>query len=442
MNQHLNRRSFLSFAAIGAAAVTLAACGTTSGSSGNDAAASGDFKAPAKDLSATLTYAIWDAAQKPAMQKIIAEFNKQYPNIKINIDVTPSKGAAYWTKIQTQASSNTLPDVFWMNGPRIKLYAENNQLMPLTGLVSAKAIDTANYPKALVDLYTVKGTFYGAPKDFDTSALFYNKALLKAAGVAEPTGDWTWDDVKKSGAAVSKFYEGKGIYGYGGDLTGGQTSYYNTIIEAGGTVISTDGKKSGYDSPQAIAGLQFWRDLISTGVSPTMQQLTDTLTSDMFTSSKLAMTMDGSWTVGPAFAALGADLGIVTLPKGPDNANSVIHGLANVIPANAKNPAASQAFVAFLANEESAKIQADTGTVIPAFNGTQQAWVDSVKSVDLNVFLELAKTASPYPASQNTAAWNELENTLLPQAFAGVKPVSEIAKELATQMNAALSQES
>lgn len=441
MKQHLNRRSFLSLTAIGAATVTLAACGSNNGGAGNEAAAT-DYTAPAKDLSATLTYAIWDASQKPAMQKIIDEFNKQYPSIKINIDVTPSKGAAYWTKIQTQASSNTLPDVFWMNGPRIKQYAENKQLMALTGLVSAKAVDTANYPKALVDLYTVNGTFYGVPKDFDTSALFYNKALFKAAGVAEPTGDWTWDDVKKSGAAVSKFYEGKGVYGYGGDLTGGQTSYYNTIIQAGGTVISSDGKKSGYDSTESIAGLQFWRDLISAGVSPSMQQLTDTLTGDMFTSSKLAMTMDGSWTVGPAFAALGQDLGIVTLPKGPDNNNSVIHGLANVIPANAKNPAASQAFVAFLANEDSAKIQADTGTVIPAFNGTQQAWVDSVKSVDLNIFLELAKTAAPYPASQNTAAWNELENTLLPQAFAGVKPVGDIAKELASQMDTVLSQES
>ncbi|PMX27212.1 sugar ABC transporter substrate-binding protein, partial [Pseudomonas sp. MPR-R2A7] len=81
-------------------------------------------------------------------------------------------------------------------------------------------------------------------------------------------------------------------YGYAGDLTGGQTSYYNTMIEAGGTIISTDGKKSGYDSAGSIAGLQFWRDLIESGVSPSMQQLTYTSSSDMFTSRKLAMTMD------------------------------------------------------------------------------------------------------------------------------------------------------
>jgi multiple sugar transport system substrate-binding protein len=154
------------------------------------------------------------------------------------------------------------------------------------------------------------------------------------------------------------------------------------------------------------------------------------------------MTMDGSWTVGPAQKALGDDLGIVSLPKGPKSNQSVIHGLANVIPANAKNPAAAQAFVAFLGTQDAAKIQAETGTVIPAFNGTQDAWVKSVPSVDLSVFLDLAKDASPYPASANTAAWNELENTLLPQAFAGTKPVADVAKDLASQMNAALAKES
>ncbi|BAS13259.1 protein involved in carbohydrate transport [Arthrobacter sp. Hiyo8] len=54
-------------------------------------AAKAAYAAPAKDLSAELSYAIWDAAQKPAMQKIVTEFNKQYPNIKVTIDVTPSK---------------------------------------------------------------------------------------------------------------------------------------------------------------------------------------------------------------------------------------------------------------------------------------------------------------------------------------------------------------
>ena len=89
MNHNVTRRSFLSFAAAGAAVVSLAACGGNSAAGGSAAKAA--YAAPAKDLSAELSYAIWDAAQKPAMQQIMSEFNKQYPNIKVTIDVTPSK---------------------------------------------------------------------------------------------------------------------------------------------------------------------------------------------------------------------------------------------------------------------------------------------------------------------------------------------------------------
>ncbi|WP_269939419.1 ABC transporter substrate-binding protein [Arthrobacter sp. HY1533] len=436
---NLNRRTFLSVAALATATATLAACGNN-GTPGSGAAA-GDYAAPPKDISAELTYAIWGAAQKPFLQESIDEFNKEYPNIKISIDVTPSKGGAYWTKIQTLASSNTLPDVFWMNGPKIKLYAQNDQLLPLDGIVAAKAVDLANYPQGLVDLYTVDGKVYGIPKDYDSSAIFYSKSLVAAAGVPEPTADWTWEDLKKHSVELSKFYEGKGIHGVTADLTGGQTSYYNTILGAGGVVITKDGKKSGYDSPEAIEGVQFWRDLIEAGASPSMQQITETYSADLFRSGKAAITMEASYEAGATFEAMGDDVKVVPLPKGPVSNQSVIHGLANVIPANSKNPDAARAFVAFLAGKKAAELQSASGQVISAFKGTQQAWVDALPGMGAQAFLDAAESASPYPASKNSGAWGKYEQDLLPPAFAGTKPVADSAKELATKMNEALAQE-
>ena len=77
----------------------------------------------------------------------------------------------------------------------------------------------------------------------------------------------------------------------------------------------------------------------------------------------------------------------------------------------------------------------------PAFNGTQQAFVDT-GPWDLNIFEKAAADYSfPYPISKNTAAWNKAENDLLPDAFSGKKPVEEVAKELAKQMNADLAKE-
>ena len=436
----MDRRSFLRAAVLGGASLglgaTLAGCSTQSG----PVAAGGSYKTPAKDLKATISYAIWDVNQQPSMQKIIAAFNKVYPNITVNIQLTPSSGGAYWTKMKTLAQGKNLPDVFWMNGPNVELFALNNQLLALDPLVGAGVIKKSDYPDALVNLYTANGTFYGVPKDFDTIGLYYNKDLLAKAGVAEPTASWTWDDLKTNGKKISDHFGGK-VFGFAGDLTGGQTSWYNTMLQAGGYIISPDHKKSGYDLPGSIQGLQFWADLIAAGVSPTMQQLTTTYANDWFTSGKLAMVMDGDWETAPYHQAFGDKLGVVSLAQGPKSNQCVIHGLANVISATTKNPEAAMAFVTFLGNRSSALVQAEAGAVIPAFNGSQDIWATSIAGLDLQLFLDEAKVASPYPISKNTSAWNQFESNILPAAFAGQVPMAKAATQLADQMNAALAKE-
>ena len=416
----------------------VAALGLTSCSSGGGTTASPNEVVNA-DTSASITYAVWDEKQRPALEKNIADFNKTYPKIKVTVDLTP--WAQYWTKLQTQGSSNTLPDVFWMNGPNFQLYASNGQLEPLTSSIAAKKIDPANYPKALIDMYSINNVQYGVPKDFDTVALWYNKAILAQAGVAVPTDKWTWEDFKTAAKAVSDKLHAKGIYGVANEMNG-QIGAYNTILQAGGNVISADGKKSGYDDPKTIEGLKFWADLVANGSSPTPKQLSDTPANVWFTSNKSAFFWGGSWSTADFSTAKNTkSLDVAPLPRGTRQA-TVIHGLANVVSAKSKNKAAAMAFATYLGSKEAQMTQAKTGTVIPAFNGTQDAFVASVPHFNLQVFLDGAKDSSfPLPISKNTAAWNQIEADLLPQAFSGQRPVAEVAAELATKMNEALAKE-
>uniref|UniRef100_UPI0037046BA4 ABC transporter substrate-binding protein n=1 Tax=Vibrio cidicii TaxID=1763883 RepID=UPI0037046BA4 len=115
------RKALLAAAAAVASAVVLAGCSSNTGS-GSDAPAD-------HNLSASISYALWDVNQKPAMEALIKDFNKQYPNITVTPQITPYQN--YFTKLQTQGSSKTLPDVFWMNGPNFQLYASNGLLEPV-----------------------------------------------------------------------------------------------------------------------------------------------------------------------------------------------------------------------------------------------------------------------------------------------------------------------
>ncbi|UFU14018.1 sugar ABC transporter substrate-binding protein [Curtobacterium sp. C1] len=428
------RRALLGVLAAVSATALLAGCSTSSGAG----SASGDYEQAAKDTKATLTYAVWDENQVEAIKANLAGFAKEYPDITVNVDVTPF--ANYWTKLQTQGSSDTLPDLFWMNGPNFQLYAANGKLAPITGEVRAGAIDPAKYSSALNDLYTYDGTQYGVPKDFDTIGVWMNKALFEKAGVPMPSKDWTWDEFQETGAELSQKLRADGAYGAAGGMDG-QTTYYDTILQAGGSVLGDDGKKSEYDSKASEEGLQFWTDLIKSGASPSIKQLTDTTADQWFTSGKLAMYQGGSWFRSALTGTdLETDVVVYPLPKGKEQA-TVIHGVSNVVSANSKNKAAAQALQVYLASKAAQQQQGDMGAVIPAYEGTQDAFTKTMPDADLQVFLDAVDYAKPLPVSKNTAAWNTLETNLLPSAFDGSTPVDQVAKELTEKMDAALAKE-
>jgi len=419
-------RTAVAASAVLALATSTAACSSNASSSSSGSAGGGKV---------SLSYGVWDATQVPAMQKIIAAFEAQNPAITVTIQQTP--WADYWTKLQAAASGGSAPDVFWMNGPNFQLYAANNVLRPLTD--TDPHPDTSVYPPALAKLYQYKNVQYGLPKDFDTVGLWYNKALFDAAGVAYPTASWTWADFQ---AAAKKLTDpAKGVYGVGANLEG-QENYYDTIYQAGGSVISADGKKSGYADPATVAGLKFWTDLVAAKESPSLKQMTDTAPLNLFESGKLAMYWGGSWDAkefsGNDATKNGVD--VAPLPAGVKKA-TIIHGLANVVFAHTSHPAQAEKFAAFLGSQQAAQIEADTGTVIPAYNGTQQSWVKAYPQYHLQSFLDQLPDAVPYPISKNTAAWNTLETTELTKAWDGSEPIDKAAGDLATAMNAALAKE-
>jgi multiple sugar transport system substrate-binding protein len=430
-------------AASGASGSGASASGVSgSGSSESPSAASGSGSASApavnNDLKATLTYAVWDQNQVAAIKANLKGFNKQYPNVTVNVDVTP--WGTYWTKLQTEASSGTLPDLFWMNGPNFQLYAANGKIEPITSQISSGAIDPANYPPALNAMYSLDKVQYGVPKDFDTVAVWVNKALFAKAGVDLPKPDWTWADFQNLGKEISQKLKANGEYGAAAGMDG-QTTYYDTIFQAGGDVISADGKTSGYDSAAAQAGIKFWTDLIASGASPSMAQLAETGADQWFLSGKLAMYQGGDWFRAALIGSkIEKDVTVVPLPKGKVQA-TVIHGVSNVVAASSQNKEAAQALQAYLASEPAQQQQGDMGAVIPAFNGTQQGFVKSMPGADLQVFLDELDYAKPLPISKNTAAWNALETKLLPDAFSGAKPVADVMNELAAQMDQALAKE-
>ena len=402
--------------------LTVSGCGGSSGGSGTS------------DGPVSLSYGVWDKNQVPAMEKLAADFHATHPNVTVSVQLTPYLD--YFTKLQAAATGGEAPDVFWMNGPNFQLYASNGVLAPLSDL----KLDPAKYPASLVNLYTLDGKLFGVPKDMDTVGLWYNKKLFDAAKVKYPDDTWTWDTFN---AAAKKLTDrSKDVYGIGAQLSG-QEDFYNTVFQAGGQVISPDGKTSGLAEPAARSGISFWTDLIKNGSSPNLKQMTDTAPYQMFEAGKIAMYWGGSWDAAEFGANPGTkdDADVAVLPSGVKKA-TVIHGLANVVSAKSKHSAEAKAFAAFLGSPEAARTLASTGGVIPAYTGTQDDWVKAYPQFHLQNLLDELPYAVPLPVSKNTAAWNTIAITELTKAWTGDTTVEAATAKIATDMNAALAKES
>ncbi|NBE97821.1 sugar ABC transporter substrate-binding protein [Nonomuraea sp. KC401] len=408
-------------AALLCAALLASACG------GGEQASTG-----AQAGKVTLSYGVWDATQQAVMQELAAEFTRTHPNIAVNVQLTP--WADYWTKLKAAVSGGSAPDVFWMNGPNFQLYASNGVIKPIE-----EQVDTSVYPKQLVELYTYEGKLYGLPKDMDTVGVWYNKTLFDAAKVKHPADDWTWADFKKAAAKLTD--PAKGVHAVGAQLTSFQEYQYNTIYQAGGHVISPDGRKSGYDDPKTIEGLKFWTDLIAAKQSPDLKTMTDTAPLQLFEAGKLAMYWGGSWDVAEFTANdyTKDRVDVAPLPKGEKQA-TIIHGVANVMSAKTEHPDEAWEFVKFLGSKPAADLLGKKGP-IPAYNGTQSDWVAAHPELKLQVFLDAVAYAVPYPVSKNTAAWQEAELTHLTKAWTGEVPIERAAADLAAGMNDLLAKE-
>ncbi|MBT2290342.1 extracellular solute-binding protein [Paenibacillus albidus] len=171
----MKKRSALLLSSVMTMSLALAACGgdnaannAQNGSAGNNEA--GDVK--------TVKIFQFKTEIVEGLNELKVEFEKEYPNIKLDIQ-TVGGGADYAAALKTKFASGDAPDIFSNGG-----YAE----MDLWG---DKLEDLSDQPwvKDLVPLaaepMTKDGKTYGMPMNLEGIGFVYNKDLFTKAGIAE-----------------------------------------------------------------------------------------------------------------------------------------------------------------------------------------------------------------------------------------------------------------
>jgi len=369
MNSPARRRRLTAAAlTVVAVATSATACSSGSGSTADKAANSG-------------TYTIWDPYpqfdKSSAWAKLLDGCGTE-AGVKIKRTAFDTSDLA--NKALLAAQQGNSADVLIVDNPVVSTLAEAGVLTT----TEDNKLDTSKVDPNLLAAGQAGGKTYGTPIGANTLALYYNKKVLKEAGV-DIASVKDWKSLTAALAEVKKAGK-KGITFSAIGTEEGSFQFLPWFWGAGA-------KLTALDSDQGVSALSLWQNWLKNGYAPnSVLNNTQTTSWQEFATGDYAFSENGTWQLANADKA-GFDYGVLPIPGASGgNASAPTGGEFVTIPVQQSTGryATSQKLVSCLSNSQNL-LETDTtlSYVAPttevqdkqvAANAKLKAWVDAVKA--------------------------------------------------------------
>ena len=260
-----------------------------------------------------------------AIKKLAAEFNASHPNVTVSVQSYGNSDYAL-QKVLAAIAGGKPPDISYLYGSWAPNIATNPGVVSLNKLIAADpSFHWNDFWSVARQVATVNGKIVGVPALVDNLALVYNKKLFAQAGLSPPTSNWTWTDFEN--AAVKLTDPAKKQFGWAYVNDGSEDTvwrYWAMLWQAGGSILSPDGKHAAFDSPAGVKALTLLQTLAQRKAIYLDNGSGNYL--PLFNSGHIGMLWTGPWDLSQITAAkvsygvqiLPADLNHQTI-SGPDN---------------------------------------------------------------------------------------------------------------------------
>jgi multiple sugar transport system substrate-binding protein len=280
------------------------------------------------------------------LQTIIDAFEAENPGIKI--EVSDAAYADYPTALQADFVGGDPPDVFELEYQSFLTYAANDVLLDLSDYLSP---DVPYYPRALA-AFQYEGRQLALPETFSTVLLFYNKDLFDQAGIAYPGPDWTFEDARQAGLAITAL--GDDIWGIKAPITFWE--FYKRAAENDCKFFNDAKTESTINAPECVQTLETMVSMLDDNVMPDDAEQEASVGSrddgDFFRTGRLGMVVTGIW-MFPLFADVSFKWDVqLDLGMAHKGYAFFTNGLA--IAKDTKHPAEAAAWAQYLSGSETA----------------------------------------------------------------------------------------
>ena len=286
-------RGLLAGVAVLAVAGATAACSTSSSGNGSAGASAGGGG----------TFTVWDPYPQfddtAAWTQLLKSCGTQ---AGVTVKRTAFDTTDLTSKTLLAAQQGNAPDVLIVDNPVVSTLADAGVLTT----TDVNKVDTSQVQPNLLAAGQVGGKTYGIPIGANTLALYYNKAVLTAAGV-DPATVKDWASLSAALGRV-KGVGKKGITFSAIGTEEGSFQFLPWFWGAGADLTKLD-------SPQAVSAVALWTDWLHNGLAPnSVINNTQTTSWQEFATGQYAFGENGTWQLGNA-KKLGFEYGIVPIPS-------------------------------------------------------------------------------------------------------------------------------
>lgn len=392
----------------------------------------------------TIRFMTHNTLEEPAgtvLKEMIAEFEAQNPDIKIQIEEVPN--ADILTKLTAYAQANDLPDV--IDGQfGLASFVSLDAALDITDRIDADGLRESFIPVALQAATDSNGRILGMPLYTGTDALYYRTDHFEEAGLDPNAPPKTWQELVDSAKALTSPRQGRFGFGMYGKTHTVRCIHFMQNNGPDGEMLRLN-RDTGIwtilvNSPESIEAIQFMVDLarVHQVVPPSVVEMDYPANVSAFAGGNISMLTTGPWgaqTFVGTNPEIEGKFAVATHPT-PDGATPILRqgSLIYAVGRTSQHPDEAYRFLKFIAHDRQ-----------PYFAGkakygptTQAALQDPLITEDpfLSVFLEQSLTAVVEPYEVELGEWNKLKDQFDPEwqaALIGDKEVADAMNTAATR---------
>ncbi|MBW7452746.1 ABC transporter substrate-binding protein [Paenibacillus sepulcri] len=382
---------------------------TANGDDANSGADNGNSKDNGKQV--TLDFWSWGGKfQQDYTKIVISEFEKSHPNIKVKY--ITEQGTE---KLTTLIAGGTPPDVALLDRFMAGAWAAKGSLESLTPYLADGTVTADDYYPSVWAEGNYKNELYAMPFGTDNRAMYFNKTLMKEAGLDPEKPPTTISELDAAAEKIfkktSSGYEQVGLipwmnqgflYTQGWNF-GGEWAKDEELTPNDPQIVKALEWMTGYAKKYDMAKINNFNDVMGkTGINP-------------FWTGKVGFVFDGNWIlndlinnakVKPKF-----EWGVAPMPAEDGQAQSTwAGGWSWVMPKGAKHPKEAWELLKYIGGYEGTLLwgkRADAGNDITAMPKVNEE-LKIADNPKLKVFLDLMPTAHTRPVTPaGQKMWDE-----------------------------------